>query len=84
MVGGWYHAGNVNYLGWHACHQRVTGRSQNVLIHLQLVNPKITHKNIDIFYIVPLSDLIPDLEASGCRDFEYVTSFAKFQILAEI
>ena len=27
MVGGWYPAGNVNYLGWQACHQRVTGRS---------------------------------------------------------
>jgi hypothetical protein len=24
------------------------------------------------------------LEASGCRDFDYVTSFTKFQILAEI
>ena len=36
------------------------------------------------FYIDPLSDLRPYLEASGCRDFNYVTSFAKIQILAEI
>ena len=71
-------------MGWRACHQRVTGRAQNVLIHLHLVDTRITYKNIVIFYIDPLSDLRPDLEASGCRDFEYVTSFAKFKILAEI
>ena len=64
------------------CHQR--SRSRNVLIHLYLVNTKTTYKKFDIFYIDPLSDLRPDLEASGCCDFEYVTSFAKFQILAEI
>ena len=40
------------------------------------------------FFIDPLSDLRPDLEESGCSDFEqlYVTrySFTKFQILSEI
>ena len=66
------------------CHQLVIGRSQNVLIHLHLVNTRIIDKNIDIFYIDPLSDLIPDLEAFGCRDFDYVTSFTKFLILAKI
>ena len=44
----------------------------------------LAYKNIDVFYIDPLSDLRPDLEASGCRDFEDVTSFTKVQILAEI
>ena len=61
-----------------------SGRSRNVLIHLYLVNTRTTYKNFDIFYNDPLSDLRPDLAASGCRDFEYVTSFTKFQILAEI
>ena len=64
------------------------GRSRNVLIHLYLVNTRTTYKNFDIFYKGfyndPLSDLRPDLEVSGCRDFDYVTSFTKFQILAEI
>ena len=32
----------------------------------------------------PLSDLITDLEAPSCCDFDYVTSFANSQILAEI
>jgi hypothetical protein len=36
------------------------------------------------FYIGPVSDLRPYLEASGCCDFGYVTNFAKFQILVEI
>ena len=62
----------------------VNSHTPYVLIHLHAVNGKITYKNIDIFYIDPLSDLRPDLEASGCRDFDYVTSFTKFQILAEI
>ena len=55
-----------------------------VQIHLHLVNIKITYKNIDIFYIDPLSDLRPDLGASGYRDFDDVASFAKFKILTEI
>ena len=65
--------------GLAGCHQWVTGRSQNVLIHLHLVNARITYKNMDIFYIDPLSDLRPDLEASGCRDFEYVTKYIVLQ-----
>jgi hypothetical protein len=73
-------------MGLAGSHQRVTGRSQNVLIHLHLVNSRITYKNIVIFYIDFLSDLRPDLESSDCGDFQYryVTSFAKFRILAEI
>ena len=71
-------------MGLASCHQRVTGRFQNVLIHLHLVNTRITYKNIDIFYIDPLSDLRPDLEGSGYLNFGYVNSFTKFQILAEI
>ena len=51
---------------------------QNLLIHLGLVNFRITYKNIDIFYIDPRSDLRLDLEASGCCDFDYVTTFTKF------
>ena len=65
-------------------HQGVTGRAQNVLTHLHLVDTRITYKNIVIFYIEPLSDLRLDLEPSDFRDFDYVTSFAKFQIFAEI
>ena len=30
------------------------------------------------------TDLRPDLEASGLRDFDYMTSFTNFLILAEI
>jgi hypothetical protein len=60
----------------------VTGRSQNVPIHLHMVNTRITYKSFNIFYIDPLSDLRPDLEASGCGDFAYVTIFSEFQILA--
>ena len=65
-----------------SCHQRVTRKSQNVMIHLHLlVDIRITYKNINIFYIDPLSDMRPDLKVFGCRDFDYVTSFTKIQIL---
>ena len=59
------------------------GRSRIVLIHLYLVNTRTTYKTFDIFYNGLLSDLRPDLESSGCRDFDNVTSFATFQILSE-
>ena len=62
----------------------LAGRSQNVLFNLYLLDSKIEFKKIDIFYSDPLPDLRPDLEASDCCDFDYVTSFAKIQILAEI
>ena len=61
-----------------------TGRSQNVPIHLHLVNTRITYDSFNIFYIGPLDlpDLRPDLEASASRDFAYVTIFAKIQIFS--
>jgi len=77
-------AGSLKFkalIRWASRHQRVICISLIVQTHLHLVNIKITYKNIDIFYIDPLSDLRPDLGASGCRDFDNVTSFAKFKIL---
>ena len=53
-------------------------------------NPFITGQYQDYiqkfryFYIDPLSDRRPDLEASGCRDLKIVNNFRKFQILSEI
>jgi hypothetical protein len=55
-----------------------------LLIHVHRVNARVTYKNSNIFYIDPLSDLRPDLEASGCCDFAYVNSFRKFRLWYEI
>ena len=44
----------------------LAGRSQNVLVSLYLIDPKIEYKKINIFYSDPLPDLRPDLEAFGC------------------
>ena len=48
-----------------------------------LVSGVDQYNNIDIFLIDPLSDLRLGLEASGCRDFDNVTSFTKFKIVGE-
>jgi hypothetical protein len=68
---------NVDYLGWQAWHRRVTGRSQNILFSLYLIDTKIEYKQKKryLFFSDPLPDLRPDLEASGYSAFAYMDSF---------
>jgi hypothetical protein len=60
----------IAYWGW-----QIVG-----MIHLSLVYTRTTYKNIVVFYIDSISVLGP----SRCCDFDYVASFTKFLILAEI
>jgi hypothetical protein len=57
---------------------------QNLKMYLSIytwLTPRLHTKISTFLYIDPLR---PDLEMSSCRDFDYVTSFTKFQIFAEI